>query len=239
MFTTKLARTATHRQWLLAMILLFGTAHAGANDCLRLLPDDITVEGRPHVCQSDFNGIAHDYSCVDYRSGDTQYRVLYRGGLTPKAILRFDTGAAGHQLVSSPLYGDSRLHCPLKAPAGISLHARHQGIGICHDASDQPVVCSVYEHAAPRQPDRHRYMVFYPADASSPVRIEAQVAGANDNAMVAEIAYQLGMSLWVTECCTEQAVAYLAYAYRLFPRAEAYRSAYHRSRAMLASREQN
>lgn len=218
-----------------AVLLLLCTGYAGANDCLKLLPDDTTVDGQPHVCQSAFNGVTRHYSCQDYRSGNTHYRVLYRGGVTPKAVLQFDAHAP-YRVVSSPLYGDARLGCPLKPPASMPQHAIHRGLGVCHDAQDRPVACSVYEHAAPRLRVTHRYMTFYTADENDPVRIDTQIAGANDDAMVAELAFQLGMSLWETECCAEQAVDYLAYAYRLFPRADAYRSAYHRSRAMLASR---
>jgi len=238
MFTTRHACKTSYRQWLLAGLILLCAARAGANDCLRMLPDDTTVDGPPEICQSDFNGFMHHYSCQDYRAGDTHYRVLYRGGVTPKAVLRFDADTPHHLLVSSPLFGDSKLSCPLKPPDGIPQHAAHRGLGVCHDADNRPVACSVYEHAAPRQTVAHRYMTFYTAEETNPITIETQIAGSNDNAMVAEIAYQLGMSLWETECCTEQAVAYLAYAYRLFPRAEVYRTAYHRSRALLARREQ-
>ena len=64
--------------------------------------------------------------------------------------------------------------------------------------------------------------------------IDVEDAGANKDAMVAELAYQIGTSLWQTECCHEQALQYLAYALQLFPRSITYRHAYQRSRAVLA-----
>jgi hypothetical protein len=221
---------------LLASLALLFSAPLVANECLDLFPYDTVADGLPKICQSNFNGINKTYSCQDYRSGKTRYRILYKGGLSPKAVLQLNLDLE-ESLLSSPLFGDKRLRCPLNSPEGVPRHATHRGMGVCYDENDQMVACSVYEHAVARQSQAHRFMIFYRADEKNPVSIDATIAGTNNDAMVAEMAYQMGMSLWDTKCCAEQALEYLAYAYSLFPRAVAYRQAYQYSRTTLALRE--
>ena len=223
-------------QFLIAGFVLAFASHISANECLDLMPYDTVADGLPKICQSDFNGVNNFYSCQDYYSDDTGYRVLYRGGNYPKAIVRINTDGS-QRLISAPLFGDNRLNCPLKPPAGIPEYAIHRGTGICYDDNDQMIACSIFEHAAARQFEETRFMTFYTKHYEEPVMIDAQFAGNNTDAMVAELAYQIGMALWDTECCAEQAVEYLAQAYQLFPRAEAYKKAYRHSRATLAIRE--
>mgnify|MGYP007059378624 CR=1 FL=1 len=213
-------------------LVLFLTGSVNANECLNLMPYDTVADGLPHICQSSFNGVENSYSCQDYRFNNTRYRVLYRGGVTPKAVIEL-TRNDNYYLLSAPLFGDERLRCPLKPPAGIPQHATHRGTGVCYDENDEMVACSVFEHAAARETEAHRFMTFYHPSSEQPVTIDAQIAGNNEDALVAEIAFQIGMSLWDSECCTEQAVDYLAYAYRLFPRNDLYKTAYRRSRATL------
>lgn len=220
-----------------SMLLALGLASAAsANECLDLLPYDTVAEGLPSVCQSGFTGIRKNYSCQDYRSGKTLYRVLYRGGTSPKAIIRISADNTQSLLVS-PLQSGRKLSCPLAPPSGIPQHAVHRGIGVCQDAQDHDVACSVFEHAPARQTDVHRYMTFYTEDKTPSVQIDDQIVGTNHDAITAEMAYQIGMSLWETDCCAGRAVEYLALAYRLFPRAEAYRKAYRHSRVSLALKE--
>lgn len=225
------------RQALLFLVLLLVVGYAAANECLNLFPYDVKPDGLAKICQSAFNGIEFSYSCQDYRSGDNRYRVLYKGGRTPKAVLALNPDGT-EQILSSPVFGDNKLTCPLSAPPGVPRYATHRGIGVCHDEHNKPVACSIFLHAAARESEAHRYMVFYPNSPTDQTKIEVQAAGNNDDAMVAELAFQIGMSLWETECCTKEAVKYLAYAYSLFPRAEAYRQAYQRGRALLATSEQ-
>lgn len=217
----------------LFVVAMFFSVHAAANECLNLFPYDATEDGLPKICQSAFNGKQANYSCQDYRSGDNRYRILYKGGRTPKAVLALNADGS-EQLLSSPLFGDQTLNCPLNAPAGVPKHAMHRGIGVCRDENDKPVACSIFQYAAARETVTHSYMVYYPGTEQKKIRVEVEEAGANKDAMVAELAFQLGMSLWKTDCCHAQAVQYLAYAYHLFPRSETYRHAYQRGRAVLA-----
>ena len=200
-------------RYLLSLLVIIFTTHAAANECLNLFPYDTVEDGLPKICQSAFNGMPSDYSCQDYRSGENRYRVLYKGGRTPKAVLAL-TSNGSEQLISSPLFGNQKLKCPLKAPVGVPKYATHRGIGICRDENDKPVACSIFLYAAARDINLHSYMVFYPKHKREKVRVDVSDAGKNENAMAAEIAFQIGMTLWETECCHEQAVPYLAYAYR-------------------------
>jgi hypothetical protein len=227
----KLPGTAT--RLVFAVLAMFSIAHAAANECLNLFPYDVKEDGPPKICQSALTGTASNYSCQDYRSGTTRYRVLYKGGRTAKAVLAFKADGS-EQVLSSPFRGDAKLNCPLNPPTGVPKYAFHRGMGVCRDDKNMPVACSVFHYAAARQPVARLYMVYYPHNAQHKVQIEVEDAGANDDAMVAELAYQLGRSLLETSCCSDQAMKYLAYAYHLFPRAEIYRHAYQRSRALLA-----
>ena len=232
--TTLLKR---YQKIIVGCLFLLLANFVSANECLDLLPYDTVAEGHSKICQSSFNGLNYHYSCQDYRSGDTRYRVLYRGGLTPKAVLQFNPDNS-IELISAPLFGNDRLRCPLSPPEGVPRHAVHRGTGVCHDDDERLVVCSVFEYAAARQMDATRYMTFFDAHKSS-LTIDRQFANSNEDAMVAELAFQIGMSLWDTECCAEQAVAYLEQAYNLFPRLEAYRAAFRRSRVILALKDLN
>lgn len=197
---------------------------AQANECLSQMPAGVKPVGQVKICQSGFTGLTSRYSCQDYQKGDNQYRVIYKGGLEPKAIVKI-TADGKEQLIYSPSFGDHKMRCPLNAPANIPKLARHLGIGVCVNNNDEPTPCSVFEHAEARQPNTWRYLVFYTSDGKTELA-HSMVTGDNHNAMVAEIAYQFGLSLLGSECCSEQATAYLEHAHRLFPNVGAYRSGY-------------
>lgn len=227
----KLSGTAI-RLALSAMTLIY-VAPAAANDCLNLMPDDVKAEGEPKICSSDFSGVKSNFSCQDYRSGENRYRVLYKGGRNPQAVLALKANNQ-EQVLSSPLRGNQKLDCPLKAPADVPKYANHRGTGVCRDEANMPIACSVFQYDAAREPISHLYMVYFPNKTHRHIQVVVEDAGANQNAMVAEISYQLGQSLLKTSCCNDRAIKYLAYAYKLFPRSETYRHAYQRGRAVLA-----
>ena len=210
--------------------------NAASNQCLEYLPDNITIASEVRICTSSFNGDYKRYSCQDYNAGNEHYRILYQGGLVPKAILKFDE--VNHkQVVWSPLYGDEEIRCPLAPPDGIPHHAKHRGIGVCQDENQNYVPCSIYEHAAPRKIEAYRYLAMYDPGGEQPATINTHVAGKNVDAIVAEFSFQIGMSLLKTNCCKEQGFEYIKHAYSMFPQAEDYRRAYHYSKATLAVNE--
>ena len=194
--------------------------------------------GQPKLCQSAYSGASQQYSCQDYQVNEQTYRFIYLGGLVPKAILALDSQNEEH-LVWSPSVGDQKIDWPLPAPKGVPTEADHYGTGVCQDERGEKIACSVYENRVARKAEYHRYMVFYAPDGSGPTHIDEQVAGENENAMVAELAYQIGLSLFDTTCCSEQAMDYLELAHSLFPNAMVYRTAYVRAKSVLAAGERD
>ncbi len=209
---------------LLSLISLFQVVPANADECLQALPVNAIKDGIPRVCQSNFTGVKLDYVCQDYRANGQHYQILYKGGVNAKAILQIDTHSK--QQVQSVLM--KGVACSIPAPSGIPAHALHRGIGLCLDQNDDTVPCSIYEHAEARQPVQYRNFVFYKTDNKGDEKITIQTMSiqSNKDAMSAELSYQIGISLSKTECCAEQAIEYLAYAYKLFPHADLYREAY-------------
>ena len=202
---------------------LSSTGLALANECLSKMPSGVKPAGQAKLCQSSYTGLETSYSCQDYQKGQQRYRVIYKSGLEPKAILKVTNGV--EKLVYSPSWGDHKMRCPLPTPTSVPRHAKHLGIGICINNNDESIPCSVFEHAQARQTRAWRYLVFYNDNGQTELA-HRMVVRDNHDAMVAEIAYQLGLSLLQTSCCSEQATAYLEYAHRLFPKATAYRSGY-------------
>jgi hypothetical protein len=227
------------KQYVLTLIvLMIGVNTATANQCLTYIPHKaVTLEGLK-ICESSYNGIVDNYSCQDYQSADKKYRVLYKGGVLPKAILELGSGQQEH-LIWSTIFGGKKLTCPLLAPRGIHIHAKHRGTGICLNELDQPIPCSIYEHSPPHQTQTHRYLVYYSGDNKGlqNIKVDTFVFDATTNAMTAELAYQFGLSLLHTKCCNEDAISYLEYAYRLYPNANKYSRAYNNAKFNLSAQK--
>jgi len=214
----------------------FGVVHA-ANQCLSYLPADVATSGELKLCHSSYNGLPDQYSCQEYQTSHATYRVLYKGGLVPKAIVQLDKSGEEHVMWST-LFADAPMQCPLLPPAGITIHAKHLGVGVCVDEKDQNVPCSVYQHAEARDKESYRYMVFYEANGKGASLVDEQFAGSNEDAMVAEIAYQIGVQLLNTECCSERAIHYLEFAFNRYPQTTDYRVAYNSAKLLLAKIEE-
>ncbi len=212
---------------ILTLIAVVTSSASYANECMKYIPSRaISVEGLK-LCKSSYNGLSSLYSCQDYLAGDTTYRVLYKGGVLPKAILVLKKQQQ-EELIWSTIFGGRKLHCPLLAPKGIHIHATHHGTGICVNDNEQAVPCSVYEYKSSRQTESHRYLVLYSNNKTQAQSITVQtfIFDVTIDAMTAEIAYQFGLSLLDTLCCSEQAIQYLEYAYNLYPKANKYSTAY-------------
>lgn len=218
---------------LLAFVLpVLSTSPALASDCPTLLPDDAVAISSPALCRAGPAGGEELFSCQDYRAGKERFRVLFKGGQIPRRVLHID--ARGQQRLVWQRTATTEAHtCSLLPPEMIPAEAVHRGTGVCYDDDERAVPCSMFEHAVPREEEFHRYMVYY--FPGSPV-VEKFDAGRNENALVAEFAYQLGLSLLNTRCCSEEAIGYLEYAYRLFPRADLYGRTYEEARFLLTAR---
>ena len=217
-------------------LLALGT-QVFANECLSQMSNGARPVGQVKLCHSTFTGLKNQYSCQDYQEGTTVFRVLYKGGLEPKAIIKHRAGQT-EKLVWSTSFGDQSMRCPLTAPSSVPKHAKHRGLGICMDERNNDIPCSVYEHKTARESSTWRYLVFYQADGVSNQVAHRMAIGNNEDAMVAELAYQLGLSLLETSCCSDQAAAYLEHAHRLFPRARAYKLGYLQALEQMAANEE-
>ena len=219
---------------LLAFGLLASTSVV-AEGCPTLLPAHAVAVSHPTLCQSHLMGDNTLYSCQDYRSPQGRFRVLFKGGQVPRAVVHIDAQGSEHLVWTRKTAGELPA-CSLVPPDALPAEAIHRGTGVCYDDDERAVPCSMFEHAMPRQEDFFRYLVYYFPDRPTEPVIEKFHAGRNENAIVAEFAYQMGLSLLNTHCCSEQAIGYLEYAYRLFPRADLYSSAYKEARFLLSSR---
>lgn len=209
-----------------------------ANECVNYIPNKAVKVNDLKICESSYNGISDIYSCQDYKSANKKYRVLYKGGILPKAIVELNEKQQ-EQLIWSTIFGDKKLSCPLIPPRGIHIHANHLGTGICANDKDQHVPCSVYEHKISRQIKSHRYLVLYPANESDTrtIHVETFISDSSEDAMTAELAYQFGLNLLDTQCCSQQAMIYLEYAYQLYPKAIKYSKAYNNAKFDLSENQ--
>lgn len=177
-----------------------------------------------HLCEADLNGHAETFACREHRAGRNTYLLLFKGGPSPKAVYARDAEGTV-SLWRKPESDDTFVYDPPR-PAGVPNLAAYRGTGVCIDGRDRLVPCSVFEHAAARDPHQMRYMVFYHPDGSGSAAVDAQVAGENGDALLAELAFQLGLALVDAGCCRAQAAAYLEYAHNLFPDAPVYGAVY-------------
>lgn len=221
-------RSATPKEGLTGLAIVLMTAlgvfapETGANDCPAILPTSAGAVGEPRLCQVGEGKSDRLFVCRDYRDSDRHYRVLFRGGPVPKQIhelARHDSIPTRHAVAGR--------RCDLARPAGVSATASYRGTGVCQDEHGRPLPCGLFEHAAARQPEAMRYFVFYEPDGSGVRHVEALIAGRNEHALTAELAYQIGRALAGGGCCRDEARAYVAHAVALFPDEPSYRAALH------------
>ncbi len=212
-------------------LLLFGST-ASVGECSRYLPMSVIPVGDLRLCEATLdggNGETEIFSCQKYQDDDGTYKVLFKGGRSPCAIY-FERHDDPHKQIR-PIWtrqeAEGSPACDLETPSGVPAGARFMGTGVCINDTDQLVPCAMFEHEAARDSEIWRYLVFYDRDGAGPVRVTTNTAGINYKAMVAELAYWLGMELQDSECCPERAQDYLAYAYQLFPEAVDYREGYY------------
>jgi hypothetical protein len=210
-------------------LALGGTATVVSADnvCPTILPADVVAVSEPRLCR-DGAAEGNELSiCREYRNERHIYLVVFRGGVSPKAVyehVRTDQrpdmiaqGTARRDL------GDRT--CKLETPLGVPTGATYSGTGVCEDEQGRPLLCSLFEHAGAREPEAMRYFVYYEPDGSGIRRIDAVSAGTNEHMLEAELAYHLGQALATSVCCRDQAHAYLAHAAALFPDDGAYHAA--------------
>lgn len=217
---------------LLLVLTLIFAANARGAACFDLIPKDAKPDGEPWLCESAHSGELQAYGCQDYLSGQKHYRLYFRGGAAPKAIaiVERDEPRVFHQ--STRVNASQVQTCEIAVPVGVPDAATHLGTGVCKDGCGKPVPCSVFRLEAARELAIIHYTVLYHPQGHGPLSMDTRVMGNNEEALAAELSYQLGVSLLHADCCPEQALGYLAHAHRLFPDDKQYRESYLRMRAM-------
>lgn len=193
---------------------------AGANDCPAILPASADAVSEPRLCYAGDDKRDGFFVCREYRDADRFYRVLFQGGPAPKQVYELTRNEATPTQL--PVRGR---RCELTRPPGVPVAANYRGTGVCQDEHGRPLPCSLFEHAGARQPEAMRYFVFYEPDGSGVHRIDMLSAGRNEHAFAAELAFQIGQALADSDCCREQARAYVEHAAALFPAEPVYRAA--------------
>lgn len=200
----------------------------GANDCPAILPAGAGALGELRLCQVGATGV-HGFSvCREYSDDQRLYQVMFQGGTSPAVVLVRPVAGAGTVNDQSPEnnISVSGAACDLARPEGVPVASVYRGTGVCRDEQGEPLPCSVYEHAAAREPVAIRYFVYYEPDGTGLRKVDALPAGRNERVLEAEIAFQLGQAMAGAACCREDARGYLAHAVTLFPRDSVYLTAF-------------
>jgi len=200
-------------------------AHGRENAC-SILPAEAGALGEPRLCRLDTRHGRGMAVCRDYSDDQHLYQVVFQGGTSPVAIY---VSAGMHQpgpvQVITDRHDTRIVRCELARPTGIPATADYRGTGVCEDETRQPVPCSLFEHQGAREPEKKRYFVYYDPEGRGVQRIVSLSAGANSDALEAELAFQLAQALGQTRCCPDLARAYLNHANTLFPNEQLYQAA--------------
>lgn len=190
-----------------------------------------------YLCESDQQGKKEIFACQDIVSQSGNYRVLFKGGRKPKAMIRMlSRGQSTNNLrpVQTPSFQPA---CHLSMNAQVPPGAIFQGAGVCKDEYEQDAPCAVFRFKSHRHQTFTDYMTLYRKDGSGPQKTEAVYSGYNKDAMPAELAYQIGLSLLNTSCCQKQGLAYIEQAYLLFPYSNLYSQTYQQFKSQVSSTE--
>lgn len=199
------------------LCLVMASAHGGEStgNCQNPLPPGAVAATDFYLCQQE--GGTAVLACRDYRLGDRRFRMMFRGGKTPQAIEERMEHDVRPILAHAPV-------CDIERPPAIPRGAVFFGVGVCEANGGCKFPCALFEHAAARESEVKRHLVFYQPDGSGVRHIETMVARANNQAMEAELAAQIAQTFLHSACCAEQAQEYAMYAARLFPFEPRYRA---------------
>jgi len=209
------------------VFLLFFSSNTLADNCLNYISADAEAIGEFAICRVKHKGVAGTYACQRYHDASRMYVILFRGGTSPQAIYSTDLDLRQPARVEwDRTTTRTGLSCQFTRPDSVPASARYLGTGVCENDINRKVPCSLYHHAAARQTTIERHMAFFDADGRGVSSVEIYPSSENNQALIAELAYQLGMAKMKTACCRRQAIAYLQFAYEAFPRSTIYRDAY-------------
>lgn len=192
--------------------------------CSAVIPADAEITGSLHLCKS--GQVKETYACLDLKSESGKYRLMFRGGVTPALITGIKNDGRTAETLWSKKDTQQQVACDLPVAESIPAESEFKGAGVCSGESGETLPCMVYRYKGYRQTSIIDYMILYNFDGSKVHGIVPVHIGDNHEAMTAELAYQLGLSLIGSECCSERGKKYVEYAYQLFPRSDVYLKTY-------------
>lgn len=210
----------------IAAFLFFFASFCRAMVCPDILPADTLTLGNIKLCKYPYKGKSENFACQDIVVQDQQYRVLFKGGQTPRLILA--TGIADDQdmVVWPGKKSDHKPTCSFPVPEQLPPSARFMGAGICETEDNIKTPCSVFRDKTSRRQEIAEYLVLYNTAGNGPEFVSLIHVQVNRDAVPAEFAYQIGLELLGSSCCQQSGLDYLKYAYLLFPNSVIYRAAY-------------
>lgn len=202
-------------------------------NCSAFLPRDAVPSASLQLCTSRQSGQPELYACQNVSAGSGSYRIYFKGGHHPKAIARVNAKNEVTEFVWQETHAASQPDCNLPAPPQLRAGTQFQGAGVCTDDDERSVPCSVFRERVPRIKIYHVYMTFYDPDGRGPINTRHIYTGVNQDAMPAELGYQIGLSLLKTRCCKQSGLKYIEQAYQLFPASKLYRNTFQHYKAEL------
>ncbi len=194
--------------------------------CSAFLPADAETVDSVHLCHSDHSGKNALYACQNFATHHAHYRVFFKGGPHPKAIASVTENGDIDKMLWSEEMPANRPVCDFPSPIHIPAAAKFMGAGVCLDESDASIPCTLFRYKASQLKTISDYVVFYKVDGVGPEYASTIASGVNRNAMPAELAYKMGLSLLKTDCHPQRGLQYIKHAYQLFPNSTLYRTAY-------------
>ncbi|MEJ2142756.1 MAG: hypothetical protein P8Y24_10470 [Gammaproteobacteria bacterium] len=194
--------------------------------CPGFLPADATPVRNLYLCKSGHNGLENEYACHDFTSRSGEYRVLFKGGVNPIAIIRIDTDGNVKQYIWRVDHETGQPVCMLPVNRQVPENSEFNGAGVCQDENNRSVPCTVFRYKGPRRQTFTDYVSLYGVGGNGVQQTDPVYTGYNKDAMPAELAYQIGLSLLNTTCCKKQGLEYIEQAYLLFPASQLYSQAY-------------
>lgn len=198
----------------------------GSMSCAKGLPTDAISTGNFSLCELNENSENDLYACQTFNSSKGKFRVYFQGGRFPKAISRVAVNGKNIAIQRIQLNQQPQYVCNLAPPIQVPTTAIFVGAGICDNSVNQKVPCSVFRNKAPRLKNISDYLVFYDQLNKNSERVSLIPVQHNDDAVPAEMAYQIGLNLINTSCCRQKGMKYIELAMNLFPESEIYRATY-------------
>ena len=199
--------------------------------CATILPVDARHVDSFKLCSLNHSGKNELYACQNFISRDGHFRVYFKGGRFARAMARI----TGKGDVEALRWFDSsretasqqkRPACDAEPPGPVPETAHFIGAGVCEDESGEPVPCSVFRNKAPRLKFISDHMVLYTGAGMSQLKTWSTHVAINHDAVLAEMVYQIGLSLVHTRCCQDKGLKYIEQAINLFPGATLYQKTY-------------